>query len=202
MPAMTRAYATHVGPPGVGAIILPIAPLSTDQYLRMIDAGVFDSSDRVELINGYITPKFPQEPGPEDCPYMLAAFFAPYDQMFTIAVQTSVVISEGRVFKPDFVLLRHRANVVAAELPDAADVLLLVEAIAPTSKTDRHLKLPIYAAAGIAECWIVDFNDKSLEVHREPVGDGYAHLQTLAGDDIASPLACPEVMLRVGGLFA
>lgn len=199
---MTRAYATHVGPPGVGAIVLPIAPLSTDQYLRMIDAGILDSSDRVELIDGYITPKFPQEPGPEDCPFILAAFFAPYAQMFTIAVQTSVVISEGRVFEPDFVMLRHRADVGAAELPGAADVLLLVEAIAPTSRNDRHIKLPIYAAAGIPEYWVVDFNDKSLEVFRDPIGDKYAFSQKFTGDEAVSPLACPEVALCVGSLFA
>ena len=198
---MARAYATHVGPPGVGAIILPIAPLSTDQYLRMIDAGILDSSDRVELIDGYITPKFPQEPRPEDCPSMLAAFFAPYDRMFTIAVQASVVIGEGRVFEPDFVLLRHRINEDAVELPNAADVLLLVEAIAPTSKVDRHVKLAIYAAAEIPECWIVDFNDKSLEVFRGPVGDKYAFSQKFTGDTAISSLACPEVSLCVGSLF-
>lgn len=198
---MTRAYATYVGPPGVGAIILPIAPLSTEQYLRMIDAGILDSPDRVELIGGYITPKFAPEPRPEDCPYMLAAFFAPYEQMFTIGVQASVVISEGRAFKTDFVLLRHRANVSADELPVAADVLLLVDAIATTSMTERHVKLPIYAVAEIPEYWIVDFDDKSIEVLRDPVGDEYEFRQKYVGDTALSSLACPEVSLCVGSLF-
>ena len=132
---------------------------------------------------------------------MLAAVFAPYAQMFTIAVQTSVVISEERVFKTDFVLLRHRAEAGAAELPGAADVLLLVESITPTSMTDRHVKLPINAAAGIPEYWIVDFNDKLLEVFRDPIGDEYAFRRTFTGDMAISSLACPEVSLCVGSLF-
>jgi len=33
----------------VGAIILPVAPLSTEQYLQMIDAGILESA-KVELI--------------------------------------------------------------------------------------------------------------------------------------------------------
>jgi hypothetical protein len=167
----------------------------------MIDAGILDSSDRVELIDGYITPKFAPEPRPEDCPYMLAAFFAPYEPMFTIGVQASVVMSEGRVLRTDFVLLRHRANVGADELPRAADVLLLAEATATTSRTARYSKLPTYAAAGIPEYWIVGFGDKSIEVLRDPIGDEYAFRQKFTGDTAISSLACPEVSLCIGSLF-
>lgn len=199
---MSSAYSTFVGPPGVGDITLPVAPLSTEQYLRMIDAGVFDSSDKVELIGGFITPMAPVGPEHNGSLFELTKFLAPVAERFVIAVQATVAVSEGQVLEPDFALLTPRADKYMTALPKAADVLLVIESAASSIKSDRHVKLPIYAAAGIPEYWIVDLNEKTLEVHREPVGEGYVHRQKLAGDDVASPLACPEVTLRVGSLFA
>lgn len=201
MAAMSRAYSIYVGPPGVGPVILPIAPLSTEQYLRMIDAGILDSS-KVELIGGYITPMAPAGPEENGSVFVLTAIFAPYVEKFVIAILATVVIAEGQVFEPDFALLKPRADEYMTALPTAADVLLLAESASSSLKNDRHVKLPIYAAAGIPEYWILDLNDKSLEVYRDPAGESYGSTQKLAGDDQVSPLACPEVTLRVGSLFA
>jgi Uma2 family endonuclease len=202
MRPMSSAYSTFVGPPGVGTITLPVAPLSTEQYLRMIDAGIFDSSDKVELIGGFITPMAPAGPEHNGSLFKLTKLFASVADRFELAVQATVAVSEGQVLEPDFALLTPRADGYMTALPQAADVLLVIESAASSIKSDRHVKLPIYAAAGIPEYWIVDLNEKILEIHREPVGDGYVHRQKLAGNDVASPLACPEVTLRVGSLFA
>lgn len=199
---MSSAYSTFVGPPGVGDIRLPIAPLSTEQYLRMIDAGVFDSSDKVELIGGFITPMAPVGPEHNGSLFELTKLFAPVAEKFVIAVQATVAVSEGQVLEPDFALLAARVDKYMTALPRAADVLLIIESAASSLKNDRHVKLPIYAAAGIPEYWIIDLNSKSLEIHRDPVGEAYASKQELSGDDVARPLACHEVKLRVGGLFA
>jgi Uma2 family endonuclease len=199
---MSSAYSTFVGPPGVGTITLPVAPLSTEQYLRMIDAGVFDSSDKVELIGGFITPMAPVGPEHNGSLFELTKLFAPVAEKFVLAVQATVAISEGQVLEPDFALLTPRDDGYMTALPRAADVLLLIESASSSIKSDRHVKLPIYAAAGISEYWIVDLNQKTLEIYRDPAGDDYADQRKLAGDDVASPLACPEVVLRVGSLFA
>lgn len=199
---MSSAYSTFAGPPGVGDITLPVAPLSTEQYLRMIDAGVFDSSDKVELIGGFITPMAPVGPEHNGSLFELTKLFAPVAEKFVIALQAIVAVSEGQVLEPDFAFMAPRADKYMTALPRAADVLLVIESAASSIQSDRHVKLPIYAAAGIPEYWIVDLNEKTLEVHPEPIGEGYAHQQTLAGDDVASPLTCPGITLRVANLFA
>lgn len=201
MATMSRAYSINVGPSGVGAIVLPIAPLSSEQYLRMIDAGILDSS-KVELIGGYITPLEPPTPEENGSIFALTAIFATHAEKLVIAIHGTIVIGEGQVFEPDFALLAPRADKYMTALPRAADVLLLIESAASSIKSDRHVKLPIYAAAGIPEYWILDLNDKSLEVYRDPAGESYGSKQKLAGDDQVSPLACPEVTLCVGSLFA
>lgn len=198
---MSSAYSTFVGPPEVGDIRLPVAPLSTEQYLRMIEAGVFDSSDKVELIGGFITPMAPVGPEHNGSLFKLTKLFAIVADKFELAVQATVSISAGEVLEPDFALLAERADEYMSALPRAADVRLLVESAASSLKNDRHVKLPIYAAAGVPEYWIIDLNAKSLEVYRVPVGSSYQSCQILSCDDVVSPLACPEVSLRVGSLF-
>lgn len=202
MRLMSSAYSTFVGPPGVGDITLPVAPLSTKQYLQMIEAGILDASDKVELIGGQITPMAPAGPEHNGSVFALTRLFAPHVEKFEIAVQATIVIAEGHVLEPDFALLARRSDGYKREHPRAADILLVVESAASSFNKDRHIKLPIYAAAGVSEYWIVDLNDRSLEVYREPVGETYASKQKLSGDDMASPLACPEVTLRIDCLFA
>ena len=198
---MSSAYSTYVGPPGVGPIVLPVAPLSTEQYLQMIEAGILDSS-KVELIGGFITPMAPVGPEHNGSLFKLTKYFSRFADQFEIAVQATIAISEGQVFEPDFALLKPRADDYMTGLPTAADVLLLAESASSSLKNDRHVKLPIYAAAGIHEYWILDLNNKSLEVYRDPAGESYGSTLKLAGDDQVSPLACPEATLRVGSLFA
>ena len=198
---MSSAYSTYVGPPGVGPIMLPVAPFSTEQYLQMIEAGILDSS-KVELIGGQITPMAPAGPEHTGSIFELTTLFAPHVDKFVIAVQATVVIAEGQVLEPDFALLTHRADRYKRTLPRALDVLLIAESAATSLDKDRHVKLPIYAAAGIPEYWILDLNEKTLEVYRDPAGQTYASMQKLAGEDQVSPLACPEAKLRVGSLFA
>ena len=57
--------------------------------------------------------------------------------------------------------------------PDLADVYLLVEVSDSTLIKDRTIKLPLYAAHGIPELWIVNLVDQQIEVYTEPHGEEY-----------------------------
>ena len=57
--------------------------------------------------------------------------------------------------------------------PRPADVYLLVEVSDSTLIKDRTIKLPLYAAHGIPELWIVNLVDQQIEVYTEPHGEEY-----------------------------
>ncbi len=65
------------------------------------------------------------------------------------------------------------------------------EVLSPsTARTDRMLKMPIYAANGIPDCWLVDPNSKTLEAFR--LKDGQWVLLASFVDDaevVAKPFA-------------
>ncbi len=197
---MSIAYSTYVGPPGVGPITLPVSPLSTDQYLRMIDAGILDD-EKVELIGGVITPMAPAGTDHVGSLYALTDRFAKVLDRFVLAIQGTIAIAEGNVFDPDLALLRRKPEGYHKSHARAEDIALIVEAAASSYKKDRHVKLPIYAAAGIAEYWIVDLERRTLTVFRDPDGAAYRSEQTIAGDQTVSPMACPDLSIRIADIF-
>jgi len=197
---MSSAYSTHVGPPGVGPITLPVSPLSTDQYLRMIDAGILDD-EKVELIGGIITPMAPAGSDHNGSLYYLTRVFSQVLDRFELAIQGTIVIAEGNVFDPDLALLRLRPDGYRKSLARPEDIALIIESAASSLKKDRHVKLPVYASAGIQEYWIADLEGGILTVFRDPDGTEYRSEQAYAVDQMVSPLACADLSIRVADIF-
>ncbi|MCW5883329.1 MAG: Uma2 family endonuclease, partial [Anaerolineae bacterium] len=82
------------------------------------------------------------------------------------------------------------------------DVLLLIEASDTSLRKDREVKLPRYAAAGVPEYWIADLERETITVHREPAGERYNRVVTLAASQTVSPLVLPEFRYSVADLYA
>jgi Uma2 family endonuclease len=58
-----------------------------------------------------------------------------------------------------------------------------------------------YAQAGIAEFWIVNLDEKCLEVYRQPVVDGvYTDLHILRSGEHVEIVVLPESTLAVDGI--
>jgi Uma2 family endonuclease len=184
--------------------VIQIAPLhrfSSADYLDMIEKGVLGPDDHVELIGGVIV-----EMSPAGTPHngflicMLDIFGSLLDRHH-IAVQGTLTVLEGQVYDPDFLLLTKRADHYRTKLPDASDVLLVIEAADSSLHRDQKVKLPVYATAGIQEYWIADLKREVLIVHRSPESGAYKSVQTLQGDDVVSPLAAPDLTFAVRQAF-
>jgi len=91
-------------------------------------------------------------------------------------------------------LLRQRANRYRTSLPGPEDVLLLIEVADSSLLFDRDFKLPLYAAAGIPEVWIVDLDARRVLVFRLPEGGSCREVATFEKGGSA-PVAFPDVIL-------
>ena len=91
----------------------------------------------------------------------------------------------GHVLVPDIAGWRRET---LPELPETAWFEVApewaCEILSPsTARTDRILKMPLYAEHGVQHCWLVDPELKTLEIYRLG-GDGYWTLiATLKDDD-------------------
>ena len=77
----------------------------------------------------------------------------------------------------------------------------MVEVADTTLPFDLGTKIPLYAAAGIAEAWVVDVQERVLHVYRDPGAAAYRTSFTLAGGESVSPLALPAIVISLAALF-
>jgi Uma2 family endonuclease len=104
-----------------------------------------------------------------------------------VRVQSHIVLDEWSMPQPDITLLARREDYYTRHAPGPEDVLLVVEVATSSLAYDRDVKLPLYAAAGVPEVWIVvprrsesggegdeaRSADIGIHVHRTPVGRAY-----------------------------
>ena len=171
---------------------------STDDYHHMAEAGVLGPEDRIELIEGEIVEMSPIGARHAACVTRLTRIFGDLaGDDAIVRVQNPVVLDSSSELQPDVALLVPRTDYYAEAHPGPADVLLLVEVADSSVTWDRSRKLPLYAAAGVIETWLVDLAAATIEMYREPSDKGYKQLRrAMAGDNI-SPAALPEVSVAV-----
>lgn len=79
--------------------------------------------------------------------------------------------------------------------------MLAVEVSDTTLRTDRRVKRPLYARAGIPEYWIVDVEARQVEVHRSPTGDTYASIERKGPGDVVTIEALPGVTIEISRIL-
>jgi Uma2 family endonuclease len=120
---------------------------------------------------------------------------------FDVRVQNTVQLSAHSAPQPDIAVVRALGDIYARRHPGPAEIMLIVEVSDTTLDRDLRIKLPLYAAAGIADMWIADLAHRRLLVHREPTRMSYATITTHEPGDAVAPLAFPELRINPASLF-
>jgi Uma2 family endonuclease len=146
--------------------------IHVDQYEKMAEAGVFAPGERVQLIEGEIfSMPPPNEPHIWGVSELNEALIrSRLGQHVFLLPQQPVVLSDLSEPEPDIVLLRLPKAQYRTRKAGPADVVLVVEVSHSTLAFDRKRKMPLYARHGIPEAWILNVEERRLEVHRRPSG--------------------------------
>lgn len=176
--------------------------LTADQFQQIGAAGIFHPEDRLELVDGALIEMSPI--GSRHAAiviYLTELFISRLIGRAIVSSQGPLRLSERTELYPDVMLLRPRADRYISIVPTAADALLVVEVADTSFAFDHRTKLPLYAAAGVPEYWLLDLTHTRLLVHRHPDGDLYREAVTLERGTIA-PLAFPQDSFDVASLLA
>jgi Uma2 family endonuclease len=172
--------------------------LKRDEFFAMVDAGIL--ADRaVELIDGMLVRMSPVGQDHDRAVAVLTQHFR-FIRAIDIAVAPTLPLSNAYVVEPDFLLLRPDHSLAGGH-PQLADVRLIIEVSDTSLRKDLGPKRDVYAAAGIAEYWVVNLAGQRVLVHREPKDGVYPQPAEFTEDDRVAPGVLPDAALRVGDLL-
>jgi len=180
---------------------------SREEYERLIDLGLFQPGEAIELIGGELLVAEPQGA-----------------RHYTALAQTARVLEEA--FGPGWHTRTQAPIGLDADSepePDVAVVAgtladygrahpsrpaLTVEVADSSLAADRELKGSLYARAGLTDYWILNLADRVLEVYREPTTDPaapfgwrYARVEIFDASMRVTPLAAPDASVPVSRLL-
>ena len=173
-------------------------------YDRMIAAGVFDPADMhpLELIGGELHMMSPIGDRHADAVDWLVRWsvLAVDSATTLVRVQNPLAIpgSESAP-QPDIAWVTLRRYADRRPLPE--EVSLLIEVADTSLEFDTTVKAGLYAAAGIADYWVVDLMSRAVVVFREPRSGAYESRSTHRGDQPVRPLVRAEATLSPAELF-
>jgi Uma2 family endonuclease len=175
---------------------------SLDEYEAMIEHGILTHDDRVELLAGEIVEKMTIGSRHAACVKKLNRVFSTaLGGRVIVSVQDPIRLPPDSEPEPDLSIVKPRDDFYAQAHPSPQDVLLIVEVADSSLPVDRSVKLPLYAASGIAEYWIVDLINNAIELYTEPRDGRYTGSRIMRGDETITPTAFPDVVVRIGDIL-
>lgn len=180
---------------------------TTEEYWKLAEAGVF-SGRRVELIGGEIVEMSPaNNPHVAGVALALNALQAALRSGYWPRIQATLDLSPNGCPDPDVAVVPGAPRDYVGR-PTPTSAVLVIEVADTTLRYDRGDKMSLYAAAGIADYWVVNIPDQQLEVYRRPVADAtqpfgfrYDEVTVLRAGDNVSPLAAPAASVPVADLI-
>jgi Uma2 family endonuclease len=182
----------------------PLRRISVDEYHRLIKVGFFAPEERLELIEGLMVLMSPIYPPHNGCLARLNRLFVRHigEELADIRPQMPLTFAHQQSEpQPDLAVVQPEPNQYRRRNPRGDEVFLVIEVSESSLYTDRRVKVPLYARAGIQEYWIVNLRDRQIEVYQQPVVAGrkadYQIKEVYRSGDIVAPVAFPDCQLAV-----
>ncbi|PYM99940.1 MAG: hypothetical protein DME07_18155 [Candidatus Rokuibacteriota bacterium] len=181
--------------------------LSRAEYDRLIELGVFQPGEDIELIGGELVVAEPQ-----GAPHYTAirktakALEAAFGPGWEVRTEGPIGLDDDSEPEPDIAVVPGNPDDYARAHP--SHPALTVEVAESSLAIDRQHKGSLYARAGLADYWVLNLVDRVLEVYREPAPDSeavfgwrYARLDVFDGAARVTPLAAPGSSIAVSLLL-
>ena len=161
-----------------------------NEYHRIATTGLF-ADKQVELLDGEIivmSPKLSSHSYAVN--RLMYALITAFGSRALVRVQDPIVLNDRSEPEPDLVVCQADPGQYKQAHPRADQVLLVIEVADSSLSYDRTRKAQAYADSGIPEYWIVNLQDRQVEVMTEPILQSSRYRQqrlVLVGDTLPLP---------------
>jgi hypothetical protein len=146
---------------------------SVAEYHKMIESGILNPLERVELLEGWIVKKMSQNPPHSASVRRVQRRVARVlPENWTMSVQSPITLSESEP-EPDISLARGKEEIYDTRHPKPSDIGILMEVGDATLLEDRRYKGALYAQEKIAEFWLINVVERKVEVYTRPRAGTY-----------------------------
>jgi Uma2 family endonuclease len=176
-------------------VTAPVHRLTVEDVFKMVATGVLDEDDRIELVEGVLVDMVPIGAEHEDAlQWLIDRFASIADRTWKVRVQSTLLVGGGYLL-PDMLVIDPPPR---GTLPTTAH---LVIEVAQTSQARDAEKARDYAAADVAEYWIVDLLARAVVVHRGPLAGAYQEIASFSDGASIKPLLADAPAVDVSALL-
>jgi Uma2 family endonuclease len=138
------------------------------EYHRMIELGVIGEDERLELLDGYLALKVPQNPPHRGAVTRLTYRLPPQLPGGWLVMTHCPCVLGDMSPEPDGVIVRGGIPEYLTRDPMPPDFGIVIEVSDSTLEPDRAGKGRLYARAGLPVYWIVNVADRRIEIYTDP----------------------------------
>jgi len=180
---------------------------SRAEYERLIDLGVFQPGEAIELIGGDLIVAEPQSAAHYTAIQKTAkALEAAFGPGWAVRTQGPIGLDDDSEPEPDVAVVPGSPDDYGRAHP--SHPALTVEVAESSLAVDRQHKGSLYARAGLPDYWVLNLVDRVLEVYREPAPDAaapfgwrYARREVFDASARVTPLAASGSSIPVSQLL-
>ena len=177
------------------------------EYARLIEAGIFQPGEPVELLGGELMVGEPQGSAHYTAIGLVEdALRAALGRGWLVRSQGPLALTDDSEPEPDVAVMRGTRRDYRDEHPSRP--ALVVEVAESSLALDREHKGSLYAQAGVADYWILNLVDgcsrSTVSRARIPPpgsGGGTAWTEVLSSGSSAAPLVAPGARIAVSDLL-
>ena len=151
-----------------------IRKFTVDEYHEMIKAKILTEDDPVELLEGYLVLKMPRSPAHD---YAISTLYKRLCKLipdsYFLQSQCAATFDTSEP-EPDFTIARGPETDYRKKHPGPSDSAVVIEVSSSSLRRDRGFKSQIYARGGIPIYWVVNVDERKIEVYSHPSGSGEA----------------------------
>ncbi|MBA4124284.1 MAG: Uma2 family endonuclease [Acidobacteria bacterium] len=169
-----------------------------EDFRKMTEVGILPEESGWEIIDGYLIDKISigsKHAGTvKKLNRKLSLIVA---DKAIISIQDPIHIDEYNEPEPDIALLDPRRDFYAESHPTPKEVLLLIKVSDSTIEYDRDIKKTLYAEAGIAEFWLVNLKENTVEGYSSPKNGNYRLAEILESGETIKAGTIENLELKI-----